>query len=113
MSKKLTCPKCKSKWRKDYRLTVKVECDNMPYTCGDVRLADLGFCPVCFFDKDDDFIMRGVKVPLDEDRVEVHRVVLEDEFGNYEDFSDDSSDHNTFWGGAGPDCTIVRREAAI
>ena len=32
--------------------------------------------------------------------------------GKPEDSEDDAFDHNTYWGGAGPDCKRVRRESA-
>ena len=34
------------------------------------------------------------------------------QYGNEPDYEDDSYDHNTFWGGAGPDCIDKRLEAA-
>ena len=38
--------------------------------------------------------------------------LLDDVENEIKDFEDDSTDHNTFWGGAGPDCINGRLATA-
>lgn len=99
------------------------------------KLKGFPFCPVCFF-HNQEFIT------LKESKIAATAIVIRDEFGEYIDIpitdlpkdtqkalqnldcseksgfgkeQDDGSidDYNSVWGGAGPDCPIVRREAAL
>ena len=134
--KKFSCLKCDSEWDKDEYIEFHIE-SGMPFTITKVKIQDLIFCPKCFFTPKGnikgsfDYEAKLNRVVLQESDLKIKSIVVEDEFGRYidmdiEDFrklkvsgfdpkpqdDGDIADHNSAWGGAGPDCPIERRETA-
>lgn len=93
--RKISCPKCKSKWDKDEHIVFHMN-PNRGLVITRVKIQDMIFCPSCFFRPRDPNI-NGIessyaktdKVLLKEDDVKIKSIVVEDEFGRYVDMSID------------------------
>ena len=93
--RKISCPKCKSKWDKDQYIWFHMN-PNSGLVISRVKIQDMVFCPVCFFHpRDPDINSMGRydaktdKVLLKEDAIKINNIVVEDEFGRYIDMSID------------------------